>query len=128
MCRWGPQAFASTLLPGHYRAPVGGTGPVQLSFLLSTRLLDMKQETTDRFRRNTILLCNRTKGFVVLHHTMDDHRPVFRGKTVFGVFWPWSPFATYRMRAGVSGFTVSEHLLHLERQFAGGSKEEIINW
>jgi hypothetical protein len=102
----------------------------------------MRHEAADRFMGDTILICHLTcmddprrgssihvtKRFVVLHHTLDDHRPVFRGKTVFGVFWSCSPLATHSRRAGVSGFTVSEHLLHLERQFAGGSKEEIINW
>jgi len=88
----------------------------------------MKDEATDRFRRNPILLCNRTKWFVVLHHPMDDHRPAFSGNTVCGVFWPWSPLATHRRRAGVRGFTVSEQALDLEIQVAGRSKEEGKNW
>lgn len=58
----------------------------QLRFLLSTLLLDMKNNTTDRFMRDTILLCDRTKWFVVLYHTMNDHRPVFSGNTVVWVF------------------------------------------
>src|SRR5947207_12662249 len=106
-----------------------GRRPACLPFRiwLSTRLR-MKKKATDRFRRDPILLCNPTKWFVVLHHTMHDHRPVGRGKALCRACWPWPPFATHRRRAGVSGFTVSEHLLHLERQFAGGSKEEIENW
>jgi hypothetical protein len=118
----------SSLLPGRDRASIGGTGPVPLCFLLSTRLLHMKQEAADRFMRDTRGGCNSTERFVVLHHPMNDHRLVFSGKTVFGVFWPWSPFATHRSRTGVSGLTVSEHLLHLERQFPKRGKEEIINW
>ena len=129
--RWagGDHAHPQALLPsGHHRASVGGTGPVPLRFWPSTLLLHMKHEATDRFRRDPILLCNRTKWFVVLHHTMDDHRPAFSGKSVFGVFWPWSPFATHRRRTGVSGFTMSEHLLDLEIQFPRRCKEEGKNW
>jgi hypothetical protein len=44
------------------------------------------------------------------------------------VFWPWSPFATHRRRTGGSGFTMSEHLLHHERQFPRRGKEEGKNW
>jgi hypothetical protein len=88
----------------------------------------MKQEATHRFRRDSILLCNRTKWFVVLHHTMKDHRPVFSRKTVFRVRWPWSPFASHRRRAGGMGFVVSEHVLHLEIECASWSKEEAENW
>jgi len=50
------------------------------------------------------------------------------GNTVFQVFWPWTPFATHRRRAGVRGFTVSEHLLDLEIQGARRSKQEGKNW
>src|SRR6266699_1595475 len=87
---------------------------VALRFLLSTRLLSMKKDATDCFMGDTILICHLTKWFVVLHHTIDDHRPVFSGDTVFRVFWPSSPLANYRRRTGVRGSTVSEHLLHLE--------------
>ena len=96
--------------------------------MLSTLLVSMKKEATDRFRRDPILLCNRTKWLVVLHHTMKDHRPMFSGKTVVQVFWPWPPFATHRRRTGVMGFIVSEHLLHLEIQCARRSKQEGKNW
>lgn len=88
----------------------------------------MKDEATDRFLGDTILICHLTKWFAVLHHAMDDPRPVFSGNTIVRVFWPWSPLATYRRRAGVRGSTVSEHLLDLERQYARRSKEEGENW
>ncbi len=101
---------------------------VALRFWLSMRLLSMKDEAADRFMGDSILICHLTKRFVVLHHTMDDHRPVFRGKTVFGVFWSWPPFANHRRRAGVRCFVVSKQVLHLEIQVAGGSKEERENW
>jgi hypothetical protein len=87
----------------------------------------MKQNAADRFMGDSIDCCNSTERFV-LHHPMNDHQLVFSGKTVFRVFRPWSPFATHRRRADVSGFTMSEHLLHLERQFPRRGKEEIINW
>jgi hypothetical protein len=88
----------------------------------------MKDEATDRFMGDPILICHLTKWFVVLHHTMDDHRPVFRGNPVFQVFWPWSPFANHRRRAGAMGFIVSQQVLDLEIQFASRSKEERENW
>jgi hypothetical protein len=96
--------------------------------LLSTLLLDMKYDATDRFMRDTILLSNPTKWFVVLHHAMHDHRPVFRGNTIFRVPWSLSAFANKRRRAGVMCFIVSEHVLYLEVQFARGGKEEGENW
>jgi hypothetical protein len=104
------------------------TAIAQLSFLLSTLLLDMEHDATDRFMRDTIPLCNSTKGFVVLYHALNDHRPVFSGKTVVRVCWTWSPCANNRRRAGVMCFVVSEQLLHLEIQFAQRGKEEGENW
>jgi len=125
----GDHAHPQALLPsGHHRASVGGTGPVPLRFWPSTLLLHMKHEATDRFRRDPILLCNRTKWFVVLHHAMNDHRPGFSGKTVFRMFWPWAPFATYRRRADIMCFVVSEQVLNLEIQVARRNKEEGKNW
>ncbi len=101
---------------------------VALRFLLSTRLLSMKDEATDRLMRDPILICNCTKWFVVLHHTMKNHRPVFSGKSIVRVFRPWSPFANHRRRAGVRCFIVSQQVLHLEIQFASRGKEERENW
>jgi hypothetical protein len=122
----GDHAHRQALVrPGRHRASVGGKVPVALPFLLSTLLLDMKHDATDRFMRDTILLCNRTKWLVVLHHTMNDHRPMFSGNTVVRVFWPWSPFANHWRRAGVMCFIVSEHVLYLEIQCASRGQEEI---
>src|SRR2546423_2421239 len=45
--------------------------------------------TPDRFVRNPIRCCHSTERFVLLHHPMNDHRPMFSGKTVCGAFWPW---------------------------------------
>jgi len=128
MCRWGPHASAALLLPGCHRASVEGKAPVPLRFWLSTLLLDMKHDATDRFMRDTILLCNRKKWLVVLHHTMNDHRPVFSGNAVVRVFWPWPPFANHWRRARVMCFIVSEHVLYLEIQFARRGQEEVENW
>jgi hypothetical protein len=49
MCRGDHTHPRALLLPGHHRASVVGTVPVQLSFLLSTLLLDRKHDATDRF-------------------------------------------------------------------------------
>jgi hypothetical protein len=116
------------LLPGRHRASVGGTVPVPSRFLLSTLLMRMKKNATDRFMRDTIRGCYSAERFLLLHHTMNDHRPVFSGNTVFRVFWPWSPFAYNRRRADVMYFVVSEQGLYLEIQFASRSKEEGENW
>ncbi len=128
-CAGGDHAHLQVLLlPGRYRASVAGTVPVQLRFLLSTLLLDMKHDAADRFMRNTIGCCHGTERFLLLHHTMNDHRPVFSRNTVFGVFWPWSPFANNRRRADVMCFVVSEQVLYLEIQSASRNKEEVENW
>ena len=95
---------------------------------MSTRLLHMKQDATDRFMGDTKGCCHCTERFVLLYHPMNDHRPMFSGKTVCGVFWPWSPFANNRRRADVMCFVVSEHVLDLEIQFARRGKEEGANW
>ena len=99
--------------------------PVSLRVLLSTLLMRMKKKATDRFMRDTIGCCYGAQGFLLLHHTMNDQRPVFSGNTVCGVFWPWSPFANHRRRADVMCFVVSEQVLYLEIQFARRGKEEI---
>jgi hypothetical protein len=100
--------------------PVG----VPLRFLLSRLLMPMKK-ATDRFMRDTIRCCYGAQGFLLLHHTMHDQRPVFCGNTIFGMSWPWSPFANYRRGADVMCFVVSEHVLDLEIQFARRGKEEV---
>jgi hypothetical protein len=87
---------------------------VCLGFLLSTLLMNMKYDTTDRFMRDSIRSCYCAEWFLLLHHTMNGHRPVFSGNTVVRVFWPWSPFAHHRRRAGVLCFIASEQVLDLE--------------
>ena len=70
-CACGPHKHPQALLlPGHHRASVREKGPTPLRFWLSTRLLDMKQNATDRFRRDPIGGCHGTERFVLLHHTM----------------------------------------------------------
>jgi hypothetical protein len=77
---------------------------------------------------SALILFSCRLNLSVHQHPMNDHRLVFSGKTVCGVFWPWSPFANPRRRIGVRGFTMSEHLLHLERQFSRRCKQEGKNW
>ena len=78
--------------------------------------------------RDTICSCHCAERFLLLHHTMNDHRPVFSGNAIFRVFWPRSPFANNRRRADVVCFVVSEQVLDLEIEFAGRGKEEGENW
>lgn len=104
------------------------TSIARLHFLLSTLLLKMKHDTTDRFMRDFICGCYGTERFLLLHHTKYDCRPEFGGNTIFRLFWPWSPFANKRRRADVIGSVVSEHVLDLEIQLASRSKEEGENW
>ena len=88
MCRWGPRRSQALLLPGHYRASVVGTVPVPLRFLLSTLLLDMKHNATDRFMRDTIRCCHGTERFFLLHHTLHHCRPIQAGIPYVGCFGP----------------------------------------
>ena len=97
-----------------------------LSLLLKS--MEEEEEATDRFRRDTKLLCNSTKRFVVLHDTMINERPVFSGKTLLRMFWPWSPFATHWRRASVRCFMVSQQVLYLQIQVARRCKQEGANW
>jgi hypothetical protein len=97
-------------------------------FLPYMLLHSSTKEATDRFMRDTVCCCYRSKWFFLLHNTMNDHWPVFSGNTICRVFWPWSPFANHRRRAGVMCFIVSEQLLHLEIQCASRSKEKVENW
>ena len=93
--------------------------------MLSILLMKMTKKATDRFVRDAIRGCHGAQRFLLIHHTVNDHRPVFSGKTVCGVFWPWSPFAHHRRRADVICTVVGEHVLDLEIQFASRGKEEI---
>jgi hypothetical protein len=78
--------------------------------------------------RDTIRGCYCAEWFLLLHHTMYYRRPVFSGYTIVRLFWPWSPFAHHRRRAGAMDFIACEQLLDLEIQYAGRSKEEVENW
>jgi hypothetical protein len=96
-----------------------------LRFLLSMRLR-MKKKATDRFMRDPIVLCNPTKWLVVLHHPMNDHRPLGSGKTVCWVLWPCPPVLDNSKRiASLSWFLLSKQMLHLLIQFAHRCKEEV---
>jgi len=76
-----PQAL---LLPGRYRASIGGTVTAQLRFLLSTPLLDMKHDAANCFMRDSICDCDGAKGFLLLDHTMYYCWPLISGNAVFG--------------------------------------------
>src|SRR5947209_16481134 len=101
------------LLLGCQRASNGGIVTVKLSFLLSTLLLEMKHDATDRFMRDSIYGCYSAERFLLLYHTMNHCRPVFSGNTVVRVFWLWSPIANNRRRASVRYFIMSEKVLYL---------------
>src|SRR2546421_5153303 len=75
-----------------------GKVAVPLRFWLSTRLLDMKQDTADRFMRDPIRGCHCTERFVLLHHTLHHGRPVGSRKTVCWLLWPWPPLLDHRRR------------------------------
>jgi hypothetical protein len=48
----------------------------QLCFSLSTLLLDMKYDPTDRFMRDTIFSCYGAERFLLLHRMLDNSRPL----------------------------------------------------
>jgi hypothetical protein len=58
--------------------------------LICLHLTNCTNHASDRFVRYTILLRNFSQRLLLLYNTMNYQRPVFGGKTVFGVFWPWS--------------------------------------
>jgi hypothetical protein len=118
-----PQAL---LLPRRHQTSVEGTVPVLLRFLLSTLLLDMKHEATDRFMRDTILCCNCMERFFLLHHTLHHCWPMGSGNTVSRVLWPWPPMLdNSRRMASFSCFILSKQALHLLIQCARRGKEEV---
>jgi len=110
--------------------PLGGTQtrrcPVPLLAVHAAAEEEEEGDGSFRARRQRRRL--RCQRFLPLHHPLHHHRPVFNGKSVLGVFWPWSPFANHRRRAGVMCFVASEHVLDLEIQLARRGKEEGKNW
>src|SRR5258708_5214182 len=124
-CRWRPRTCASALAARMSSRLCHRRVPVPLRVLLSSLLMRMQKNTTDRFVRDTIRCCHGAQGFLLLHHTINDQWPVFSGNAVFRVFWPWSPFAPHQRGADVICFIVSEHVLHLEIQFTRRGKEEV---
>ena len=99
-----------------------------LHFLLSTLLLDMEHDATDRFMRDTICCCYGAERFLLLHHTVNDHRPVFRGNTVCRVFRSWSSVLDNWRIASLKEFFFCQKVLHLEIQFTRRGKQEGANW
>jgi hypothetical protein len=121
-----PQAL---LLPRRHRASVGGTGSVVLRFWLSTRLLSMKDEATDRFMGDTIRFRHCWERFVLLHHTMHHCWPWPSGKTVCRLLWPWTPLLAHRRRrASLGSFLFSKQGLDLLIESSSRGKEERANW
>ncbi len=118
-----PQAL---LLPGRHRASVVGKVPVELRCLLSTLLLDMKHDATDRFMRDAIRCCHGTERFFLLHHTMHHCRPLGSGNTVCRMLWPWpAVLDNSRRMASLSCFILSKQALHLLIQCARRGQEEV---
>ncbi len=101
---------------------------LQLRFLLYMHFRSSTNDATDRFMRDTIRGCHCAERFLLLHHTMNDHRPVFSGNTVFLVFRPWSSVLDHRRVASLNYFLFYQKVLHLEIQCSRQGKEEIKNW
>ena len=120
------QGKVSTLAIGRHRVFVGYIKCTVT--LLAILFLDMKQDATDRFMRDTICGCYGAERFFLLHHTMHDGRPVFSGNTVVRLFWPWSPFASQEEGWLLEMFIFRQQVLHLEIQFPRRGKEEVENW
>jgi len=69
------------------------------------RLLSMKKEATNRFRRDPRGGCHGAKRYLLLHHTLHHGRPLLSGKTVCRVLWPWTAVLDHRRRrASLSWF------------------------
>jgi len=102
---------------------------VPLRFLLSTLLMRMKHDATNRFMRNTVRCCHDAERFLLLHNTVHHGRPLGSGKTVCRVLWPWPPVLHHNRRmASLSCFLFSKKTLHLLIQDSCWGKEEGTNW
>ncbi|SRR6266487_1907181 len=101
---------------------------MQLHILLSTLLLDMKHDATDRFMRDSIDCCYGAERFFLLHYTMYDCRPEFSGNTEFRMFRSWSSMLNKRRVVSLNEFIFPQKLLHLKEQFPKLGKEEVENW
>jgi hypothetical protein len=101
MCSENHTELQALLLPGRIRASVVGIVTAQLRILLSTLLLDMKHDATNRFIRDSMRCCYNAQRFFQLQHTMYDCRPEFSGDTVFWIFRPWLPVLEKRRVASL---------------------------
>ena len=79
------------VLPRRHCASVLRRVTVQLGFLLSTLLQDMKHDATDRFMRDTKRGCNGTERFFLLGNTLHNCHPLGSRNTIFRVLWSWPP-------------------------------------
>ena len=125
MCSEDHTDLQALLLSGRNRASVVEIETAQLRILLSTLLLDMKHDATDRFMRDTICSCYDAQRFFHLYHTMHHSRPLGGGNTVYGVLWPWTPMLHNRRMTSPSCFIISKQVLHLLIQYPGRNKEEV---
>ena len=96
--------------------------------MLSILLMKMKKKATDRFVRDARGGCYGAQRFLLLHHTLHHHRPVFSGKTVLRVFRTWSSVLEKRRSASLTDVIFCQKVLDLEIQVARRGKEEGINW
>jgi hypothetical protein len=74
----------------------------QLSCLLSTLLLDIEHDATDRFMRDAICGCYAAEWFLLLHHTMHYDRPKFGRNTIVWKFRSWTPILENRRMTSMS--------------------------
>jgi hypothetical protein len=101
---------------------------MQLHILLSTLLLDMKHDATDRFMRDSIDCCYGAERFFLLHHTLHDGRPQVSWNTVVRMFRPWSSALEKRRVPPLNEFISCQKVVHLQIQFPRRGKEEVKNW
>jgi hypothetical protein len=101
---------------------------MQLRFLSSTLILDTKHDATDRFMRDTIRGCYGAERFLLLHHTMYDCRPKFRGNTVVRLIRSWSSVLAKKRVASFKEVIFRLKVLRPMIQFLGWGKEGGENW
>ena len=87
------------------------TVAAQLRFLLSTLLLDMTHDATDRFMRDSICCRYSAERFFLLHHTMYDYWPKVSGDTVVRMFRPLPRMPYNRRNAALSFFIFGQKAL-----------------
>ena len=96
---------------------------VQLDFLLSTLLLGIKYNATDRFMRDSICGCYGAERFFLLHYTLHDCRPKFSWNTIVRMYRSWSSALEKRRVATLKCSSSASRWCTLRYSFPDGARK-----